>query len=77
MRIKIKIVLIIFLSLVSLLLIFKPIKSLAMSNYYKTDFSTGLVTATTLNVRSGPGTSYKIITTVKKNELKNNAKAIS
>lgn len=32
------------------------------------DFSTGLVTATTLNVRSGPGTGYKVVATVKKNE---------
>lgn len=39
-----------------------------MQNYYKTDFSTAIVTATTLNVRSGPGIYYKIITTVKKNE---------
>ena len=42
--------------------------SFAMQNYYKVDFSTGLVTASTLNVRSGPGTQYKIITTVRKNE---------
>lgn len=42
--------------------------SFGMQHYYKVDFSTGLVTATTLNVRSGPGTQYKIIATVKKNE---------
>lgn len=42
--------------------------SLGMQHYYKVDFSTGLVTATTLNVRSGPGTQYSIVTTVKKNE---------
>lgn len=42
--------------------------SLGMQHYYKLDFSTGLVTATTLNVRSGPGTQYKIVTTVNKNE---------
>ena len=42
--------------------------SFAMQHYYKLDFSTGLVTATTLNVRSGPGTAFKIVTTVKKNE---------
>ena len=40
----------------------------AMQHYYKVDFSTGLVTATTLNVRSGPGTNYGIVATVKKNE---------
>ena len=42
--------------------------SLGMQHYYNVDFSTGLVTASELNVRSGPGTNYKIVTTVKKNE---------
>lgn len=42
--------------------------SFGMQHYYKLDFSTGLVTATTLNVRSGPSTKYPIVTTVKKNE---------
>ena len=42
--------------------------SLGMQNYYNVDFSTGLVTATTLNVRSGPGTKYSVVATVKKNE---------
>lgn len=42
--------------------------SLGMQHYYNVDFSTGLVTATTLNVRSGPGMQYKIVTTVDKNE---------
>ena len=42
--------------------------SFGMQHYYKLDFSTGLVTATELNVRSGPGTQYRIVTTVKKNE---------
>jgi len=39
-----------------------------MQHYYNVDFSTGLVTATVLNVRSGPGTKYNVVTTVKKNE---------
>ena len=39
-----------------------------MQHYYNVDFSTGLVTATTLNVRSGPGIKYGVVTTVKKNE---------
>ena len=39
-----------------------------MQHYYNLDFSTGLVTATVLNVRSGPGTKYKVVATVKKNE---------
>ena len=43
-------------------------QSFGMQHYYKVDFSTGLVTATTLNVRSGPGINYNIVATVKKNE---------
>lgn len=39
-----------------------------MQHYYNVDFSTGLVTATELNVRSGPGTQYRVVATVKKNE---------
>ena len=39
-----------------------------MQHYYKLDFSTGLVTASRLNVRSGPGTGYSVVTTVNKNE---------
>ena len=42
--------------------------SFGMQHYYKVDFSTGLVTATTLNVRSGPSTQYNVVATVKKNE---------
>lgn len=42
--------------------------SFGMQHYYTVDFSTGLVTATNLNVRSGPGTQYKIIATVPKNQ---------
>ena len=43
-------------------------RSFAMQSYYKVDFQTGLVTATNLYVRSGPGTQYKIVTTVPKNQ---------
>lgn len=43
-------------------------KSFAMQSYYKVDFQTGLVTATNLYVRSGPGTQYKIVTAVPKNQ---------
>ena len=39
-----------------------------MQHYYKLDFSTGLVTADALNVRSGPGTGYSVITKVYKNQ---------
>ena len=42
--------------------------SFGMQNYYKLDFSTGFVTASKLNVRTGPGTGYGIVTTVNKNE---------
>lgn len=39
-----------------------------MEHYYKLDFSTGIVTADLLNVRSGPSVSYNVITQVRKNE---------
>ena len=42
--------------------------SFGMQSYYKLDFSTGLVTASKLNVRSGPSTKYPVVTTVNKNE---------
>ena len=58
---------------ISMLLVFTIVvgvftTSFGMQHYYKLDFSTGLVTATTLNVRSGPNTKYPIVATVKKNE---------
>ena len=43
-------------------------RSFAMQSYYKVDFQTGLVTATNLYVRSGPGTQYKIIASVPKDQ---------
>ena len=42
-------------------------QSFGMQHYYKVDFSTGIVTATNLNVRSGPGVNYNIAATVQKN----------
>ena len=42
--------------------------SFGMQHYYNVDFSTGLVTASTLNVRSGPGTNYPVVARVNKNE---------
>lgn len=42
--------------------------SIGMQHYYKLDFVTGIVTASTLNVRSGPSTKCPVITSVKKNE---------
>ena len=43
-------------------------KTEAMSYYQTVGTSTGLVTASALNVRQGPGTSYKSVTLVYKNE---------
>lgn len=40
----------------------------AMRNYEEVDFVTGLVTASALNVRTGPSTNYRVIGTVYKNE---------
>ena len=42
--------------------------SFAMTHYEKLDFVTGIVTASALNVRSGPGTNYKSVGLVYKNE---------
>lgn len=42
--------------------------SFGMQHYYKLDFSTGLVTASNLNVRSGPGTYYSVVTKVPKGQ---------
>lgn len=42
--------------------------SLGMQHYYKLDYTTGLVTADKLNVRSGPGIQYKVIASANKNE---------
>ena len=39
-----------------------------MQHYEALDFVTGVVTASTLNIRSGPGTSYNVITQIQKNE---------
>ncbi len=57
----------IFTILLLLLLLFCTY-SVGMRYYEKTDFVTGLVTATTLNVRSGPGTTYNVVNQVYKNE---------
>ena len=50
------------------IIIFNISTVFGMQHYYNVDFSTGLVTATTLNVRSGPGVRYNVVATVKKNE---------
>lgn len=50
------------------ILIFACTTSFGMQHYYKLDFSTGIVTADKLNVRSGPGTGYPVVATVNQNE---------
>lgn len=50
------------------ILIFVCTKSFGMQHYYNLDFKTGLVTANKLNVRSGPGTAYSVVTTINKDE---------
>lgn len=53
---------------ISFILIFVCTTSFGMQHYYKLDFSTGLVTADRLNVRSGPGTGYPVVATVNRNQ---------
>lgn len=42
--------------------------STAMTHYQTVGTTTGLVTASALNVRQGPGTNYKVVTMIHKNE---------
>lgn len=65
---KRKNIFVIIIFLILFFFIFKFTSTFAMQNYYNVGFSTGLVTATTLNVRAGPGINYKVVATVKKNE---------
>ena len=67
-KIKRKNVLYYFCIFILFIIIFICSNSFGMQHYYKLDFSTGLVTATILNVRSGPGVTYSVVTTIKKNE---------
>lgn len=57
---------------ISMLIVFTIILScnsiFAMKHYEEVDFVTGMVTASALNVRTGPGTGYRVIGTVYKNE---------
>ena len=64
-ELNIKIVLTIVLFLI---LIVISNKSTAMMHYQTVGTPTGIVTATSLNIRQGPGTTFKSITTVSKNE---------
>lgn len=55
-------------SFILVVCIFGISTSFGMQHYYKVDFSTALVTADRLNVRSGPGIQFKVITAVNQNE---------
>lgn len=58
----------IMLFIIILLIICISNKSTAMSHYQTVGTTTGLVTASALNVRQGPGTNYSVSTVVYKNE---------
>lgn len=65
MKLKTKITI----ALITFLLIISIVNdSKAMLNYQTVGTSTGLVTASSLNVRQGPGTSFNVITKVNKND---------
>ena len=60
---KLIIALILFITIISISTVSK-----AMSHYQTVGTTTGLVTASALNVRQGPGTNYKTVTMIYKNE---------
>ena len=60
---KLIIALILFITIISISTVSK-----AMSHYQIVGTTTGLVTASALNVRQGPGTNYKAVTMIYKNE---------
>lgn len=60
---KLIISLILFITIISISTVSK-----AMSHYQTVGTTTGLVTASALNVREGPGTNYKAVTMIYKNE---------
>ncbi len=64
---KTKIITIVIIAITIICILVIP-KTFAMQHYQIVDTPTGIVTASTLNVRSGPSTNYKIITQVYKNE---------
>ena len=59
---------IICLVIILLILTSTYFRSVAMSHYQVVGTTTGIVTASTLNVRQGPGTNYKKVTQIYKNE---------
>lgn len=54
--------------LLGICLISIPKETVAMSHYQTVGTTTGIITATALNVRQGPGTNYKVVTVIHKNE---------
>ncbi|MBP3256000.1 MAG: hypothetical protein J6M60_05885 [Clostridia bacterium] len=58
LKIKKSIILKIILILVFIIIVTKVTVSFGMQNYYNLDFSTGLVTASSLNVRCGPRNEF-------------------
>ena len=60
---KLIIALILFITIISISTVSK-----AMSHYQTVGTTTGLVTASAINVRQGPGTNYKAVTMIYKNE---------
>lgn len=65
LKIKKNNILKVILVLVFIIIVAKATISFGMQNYYNLDFSTGLVTASSLNVRCGP-----------RNEFSSNCKSI-
>ena len=57
-KIKKKHILMIIILIIFIIVITKLSTAFAMQNYYKIDFTTGLVTASSLNVRSGPRNQF-------------------
>lgn len=58
----------IFMLFIVFIILFTSKVSIAMTHYQTVGTTTGLVTASALNVRQGPGTEYKSVTLVYKNE---------
>lgn len=67
-RLKIKRIIFVIIVISIIFILLHISNSFGMQYYYKVDFQTGLVTATNLYVRNGPGTQYKIVTSVPKDQ---------
>ena len=67
-RLKIKRIIFVIIVISIIFILLHISNSFGMQYYYKVDFQTGLVTAINLYVRNGPGTQYKIVTSVPKDQ---------